>query len=301
MKSRALNSVSPQAKAIINLICILYSIACIVPLLIVIAVSFSRESLIAKFGYGIIPRDFTLDAYIFVLREGNLIFNAYLVTLIATVAGTFCSLMVISMFAYPLSRKSLKYRNFFSFFVFFTMLFNGGLVPWYIICSQVLHITDSIFALFLPYVVNAWYIMIVRTFFSTTIPESVIESARIDGASEVRTFFQIVIPLSKPVLATIGLFSTLGIWNDWWLSMILTSKPKLSSLQYLLYRMLTNIEMLSRMRDAAAAQTSDMLAKSPLETSRMAMCILAIGPMILAYPYFQRYFIKGLTIGAVKG
>lgn len=276
-------------------------LACILPLIIIVSVSLSDESAITDDGYGIIPRKFTTYAYSFVLREGEVIFNAYFVTILATVVGTALSLIVISMFAYPLSRKSLKYRNFLSMFVFITMLFSGGLVPWYIVCSKFLHITNTYLALILPYAMNVWYVIIMRTFFTTTIPDSIIESAKIDGASEFKIFTSIVLPLSKPGLATVGLFITITYWNDWWLPMILTTDQKFANLQYTLFKMLTNGELLIKMSAFTNSQTTHLINQIPSESSRMAMCILAVGPIILAYPFFQKYFVKGLTVGAIKG
>ena len=301
MKNSRINMLPWGARCFINVFCFIYMLACVLPLIIIISVSLSDETAIIEKGYGLLPRNFTTYAYEFVLREGNVIFNAYFVTILATVAGTVLSLMVISMFAYPLSRKSLKYRSFFSMFVFITMLFSGGLVPWYIVCSRLLHITNTYLALILPYVMNVWYVIIMRTFFVTTIPDSLIESAKIDGASELKTFLKIVMPLSKPGLATVGLFITITYWNDWWLPLILTTDQKYANLQFTLFRMLTNGELLIRMSQFTNVNTSKFINLIPSESSRMAMCILAIGPIVLAYPFFQKYFIKGLTIGAIKG
>lgn len=301
MRGNRENSLPFAARHMINFFCLIYMLACVLPLIIIVSVSLSDESAIIDYGYGIIPKKFTTYAYSFVLREGNVIFNAYFVTILATIAGTILSLVVISMFAYPLSRKSLKYRNFFSMFVFVTMLFSGGLVPWYIVCSKFLHITNTYLALILPYAMNVWYVIIMRTFFSTTIPDSIIESAKIDGASEMKIFTGIVLPLSKPGLATVGLFITITYWNDWWLPMILTTDQKFANLQYTLFKMLTNGELLIKMSAFTNSQTSSLINQIPSESSRMAMCILAVGPIILAYPFFQKYFVKGLTVGAIKG
>ena len=301
MKTSRTNLLPRGTRYLINVICFVYMLACVLPLVIIVSVSFSDEAAIIEKGYSLFPREFTTNAYEFVLREGDVLFNAYFVTILATVLGTILSLLVISLFAYPLSRKCLKYRNFFSMFVFITMLFSGGLVPWYIVCSQLLHITNTYFALFLPYVMNVWYVIIMRTFFVTTIPDSLIESAKIDGASEMRVFMKIIVPLSKPGLATIGLFITITYRNDWWLPLILTTDQKFANLQFTLFKMLTNGELLIRMSQFTNSNTAKFINQIPSESSRMAMCILAIGPIVLAYPFFQKYFVKGLTIGAIKG
>jgi putative aldouronate transport system permease protein len=215
--------------------------------------------------------------------------------------GTALSLLVIALYAYPISRKDFKYRNQFTFFVFFTMIFGGGLVPWYMVCVQLLHLKNTIWAMIFPALMNGWYVLIMRTFFATSIPDSIIESAKIDGAGEWRTFFQIVLPLSLPGLATVALFNTLAFWNDWYLPLMFITKANLYNLQYTMYKMLANIQFLIQSSSAMSGRASEMLKNLPSETSRMAMCILAVGPIIFAYPFFQKYFVKGLTVGAVKG
>ena len=252
-----------------------------------------------QFGYRMIPKQLSFSAYEYILQNSGEIMNAYGVTILTTVIGTALSVAVIAMYAYPISRKDFRYKKSFTFFVFFTMIFNGGMVPWYIVCTNILHIGDTLSALILPYIISAWYVIVMRTFFATTIPDAIIESARIDGAGDFRTFCIIVMPLSLPGLATIALFSTLRYWNDWWLPLMLINNPALSNLQYYLYRIIMNIQVLAE--NAAAGISQAEMINLPQESARMAMCIIAIGPIILAYPFFQKYFIKGLTIGSVKG
>jgi putative aldouronate transport system permease protein len=284
---------------VINFTFLLYSAVCIFPLLLVVAVSLTDEKTITQYGYNFIPKKFSLDAFSYLFKSSNNIVNSYGVSTLVTVVGTSLSVLIIAMLAYPLSRKDFKYRKAFSFFIFFTMLFNGGLVPWYIICVRVLHLKNSLMGLIFPYLVNAWYVMILRTFFASAIPDAVLESAKIDGAGEWLTFFKIVLPLSLPGLATIALFSTLTYWNDWWLSLIFITKEKYMPLQYLLMRVQMSIQFLANSNTNSNLQES--LSRMPQETLRMAMCVAAIGPIIFAYPFFQKYFIKGLTVGAVKG
>jgi putative aldouronate transport system permease protein len=183
-------------------------------------------------------------------------------------------------------------------FVFFTMLLNGGLVPWYFVCVRFLHINDTIWALILPYLMNGFYVIIMRTFFKTTIPDEVVESSRIDGSGVFNTFFRIVLPLSLPGLATIGLFTALQYWNDYFLPLMLINNNKLDNLQFMMYKILMTLEII---QNTPVGAVSDVYQKLPGETARMALAFLSMGPIILAYPFFQKYFIKGLTIGAVKG
>lgn len=298
MKRSKANAISPVTNVFLNIVFISIAVICIYPVLLVLGISLSDERLLLKHGYSIIPQGFTFYAYEYVFKWAGTILNSYLITILVTVAGTVCSTFIISLFAYAISRREFRYRKPFSFFVLFTMLFNGGLVPWYIVCVKFLHLNNTIFALVLPYLTNAFYIIIMRTFFKTTVPDSIIESARIDGSGEFRTFFKIIIPLSLPGLATIALFITLQYWNDYFLPLMLITRQSLFNLQFMLYKLLVSISILQQIPNPNA---SDVLLKMPGESARMAMCILAIGPVILAYPFFQKYFIKGLTIGAIKG
>ncbi|MHB8063391.1 MAG: carbohydrate ABC transporter permease [Ruminiclostridium sp.] len=299
-EAKSMNSIKPFWNGLFNLMFILYSIACIIPLVLVIAVSFTDERTIATGGYNFIPKVFSVEAYKWVFKSGDAIIRAYGLSIIITIVGTLCSVALISMFSYVISRKDFKYRNVFSFIIFFTMIFNGGLVPWYMVYVNLLHINNTLLAYIIPNLANAWYVMIMRTFYQTNVPDSIIESAKIDGAGEFRTFIQIVLPLAKAGLATIALFQTLAFWNDWYLPLMLIEDSKLFNLQYILYKTLQAISYLSQASNITVG-SADLLAKMPGETARMAMCVLAIGPIICAYPFFQKYFVKGLTVGAVKG
>jgi putative aldouronate transport system permease protein len=277
------------------------SIIMILPLLLVLITSLTDEQTIMLNGYSFFPEKFSLDAYryLFISDPGTIV-RSYGVTILATVVGTVVSLLLTSLLAYPLSRSTLPFRTGFSFFVFFTILFNGGLVPWYLVYSQFIDVRDTIWALIVPgLLLNGFNVLIMRTFFSSTIPPALIESAYIDGAGEMRIFAQFIVPLSKPVFATIGLFNTLAYWNDWFNSLVFMSNAKFYSLQYLLNMLLLNIQFLSQ--NAQNSNAANLLQMLPQETVRMAMAIIGLGPIVLAYPFFQKYFIKGLTIGAVKG
>lgn len=280
---------------ILNFTFMVYCAICLIPLILVLSISLSDEQSIFTAGYHLIPLNFSLDAYKYILNGNSPILRAYLVTITVTFVGTSLHLVISSLFAYSLSRKEVKYRNIVSFLVVFCLLFNGGLVPWYILLSKYLHLKDTLFVLFVPYLVSSVNVLIMKNFFTASIPESIIESARIDGAGEFYTFMKLVIPLSTPVLATIGLFTAVFLWNDWFTAALLIENGKLYTLQFLLQSIMNNIAFLQ-----GNALTAKSAAAQPNETARMATCILSIGPIILAYPYLQKYFVKGLTLGAVK-
>jgi putative aldouronate transport system permease protein len=293
------NRISRPANALLVVMFALLSIACLYPLLLVISVSFTDEQTILKNGYNIFPKVFSLNSYRYLFQDYEKIFRGYGVSILVTVVGTLGSLLLTSLLAFPISRKDMPYRNFLAFAVFFTMLFSGGLVPWYLTYSAA-GLKNTLWALIIPHLVAPFNVIIMRTFFANTIPISLIESAKIDGAGELRIFGQIVLPLSLPVMATIGLFQTLGYWNDWFTSSVFISNNNLVSLQYLMYKVIYNIQYLnSGMVDASVA--GNAAAAIPTETVRMAMAIVGVGPIIFVYPFLQKYFVKGLTVGAVKG
>ncbi len=279
---------------------ILISAASLYPLFLVVGISLSDEITITLKGFSLIPKKYSTAAYDFILKEGNTIFRAYFITIATTIVGTVASTLCIALYAYPLSRKDFSHRKIFSFIVFFTMLFSGGMVPWYIVCKSILGLRNNIWALFLPYLMNAWFVMIMRTFFKTNIPDSIIESAKMDGASEYRIFFQIVLYLALPGVATIALFNTLVFWNDWWLPLMLVTDPAWYNLQYLMYRIQIDIQYLTQMASNLSGVSGDILQRLPSKTAQMAMCVMTIGPIVLAYPFFQRFFVKGITIGSIK-
>lgn len=285
---------------VLNIIMFIACLACIFPILLVISVSLTNETVISQVGYRLIPTQLSLEAYEYVLKDAADILRAYGVTIFVTVVGSLLSLAVISLYAYPLSRKDFEHRRLFTFLVFFTMLFNAGLVPWYMVYVNVLHLKNSVFAMILPGLFTPLYVLIMRTFFQTTIPLSIIEAAKIDGASEFRIFTRIVLPLSKPSLATIGLFNVLFYWNDWYSPLLFITDEKLFNLQYMMYRVDRSITYLVSQSNTLG-NVSELLANIPSQTARMAMAIIAIGPIIFAYPFFQKYFVAGLTVGSVKG
>lgn len=284
-------------QALINLIFIFIALCCVVPILYILSAAFTDEISLAKNGYQLLPSQFSLEAFKYIFKNPSQILSAYAVTITVTVMGTLGSILCTSMLAYAIARRDFKLSRILSFLVFFTLLFNGGMVPSYIINTQYYHLKDSIFAMILPYIIMPWHVFLMRSFFADT-PTALIEAAKIDGGSEAYIFFRIIVPISKPAFATIGLFTAFTYWNDWWLSMLYINEPKLTSLQYYLYRIMNNIEFL---RSSAANNVSIDLSSLPSETARMALCVVAIGPMLIVFPFFQKYFVKGITVGSVKG
>ncbi|WP_240548383.1 carbohydrate ABC transporter permease [Paenibacillus lignilyticus] len=285
---------------IIHLLFLVYIAATLFPLLLVFMVSITEEKSLLIHGYSILPHQIDFSAYRYLFHDSQTIVRAYGVTILVTIAGTIGSLLMTSLFAYPLSRRDFPFRTPLTFYVFFTMLFNGGLVPWYLVYTKYLSLDNTLLALIIPnLLMSGFNILIMRTFFMNTIPPSIIESASIDGAGELRIFWQIILRLSLPVMSTIGLFCTLAYWNDWYNSLIFISDSHNYSIQYLLNKTLLDIQVL--LSQTGNSGQSQLLANAPTETIRMAMAIIGIGPIILAYPFFQKYIVQGLTVGAVKG
>lgn len=292
----------PAVRLILHVFFAIYTLACIIPIILVFMVSITNEQTLVQEGYNLIPSKISFSAYKYLFADLGGVIKAYGVTILVTLLGTVFSLWFTSMFAYGLSRKSFRYRSFFAFVLLFTMLFNGGLVPWYILYSNVLHLKDTLWILIIPLLIVPFHVILMRTFFTLTVPDAVIESAKIDGAGEFRTFMTIVAPISLPVFATIGLFNTLLYWNDWFLSMVFINNENLVSLQYLMYKVMANIQYLqSNTQLTTSGQSGAVLRDMPNESIRMAMVIIGMGPIVAAYPFFQKYFVKGLTVGAVKG
>jgi putative aldouronate transport system permease protein len=276
---------------------IFLAILCIFPFILVVSSSLTEESKILTEGYQFIPTAFSTEAYSILFKYPDQMIQAYMVTIGVTIIGTLLGLFLTSMTAYALSRKDFKWRNKFSFFFFFTTLFNGGLVPWYLLMVNYLHIKDTLMALVIPMMLNVFYIIVMKSFMGS-IPEAIVESAKIDGAGDFKIYARLILPLSKPALATIGLFLALAYWNDWYNALLFISDEKLMPLQYYLYKMLGNMDgMRKAMMGAGAVVTTSI----PSESLKMAMTVVATGPILLAYPFVQRYFVQGLTIGAVKG
>lgn len=287
-----------SAQALLHLIFCLLVLACIVPFVLLVMSSFTSESALMQKGYSLFPKEFSLEAYKYLIQKGTTILRGYGITILVTVVGTLISVTITTLLAYPLSRPELPHRNVFSFIVFFTMLFNGGLVPTYIMYTQVFHIKNTIWALIVPaLLMNAFYVIMMRSFFTANIPDSLIEAARIDGAGELRILAQIVLPLSKPMMATLALMIGLGYWNDWLNGLYYLTDTRYFSIQNILNRMIADVQFLA----SASSVTSGISANLPSVGIRMAIAVIGVLPILIIYPFFQKAFVKGIVIGGVKG
>lgn len=281
-------------------LCVIFAILCLLiifPFWLLISASLSDPQALATNGYQVWPSPVSFSAYEFVFKNPQQILRAYGITFVFSITTMVLSVLCMSMVAYPLSRSNLKGRSVINFYLYFTMLFGGGLVPTYILIAKFLHLNDTIWVYILPALINPWYVFMIRTFFKG-IPGEIIESATIDGASEYTIFIRMILPLSKPVIATVALFMFLGKWNDWNTALIYISKPELYSLQYLLQKIMEDINLLKQNQQAAAMMD---MSNIPTETVRMAMAVVVAGPALVVFPFFQKYFVKGLTVGSVKG
>ncbi|WP_123043389.1 carbohydrate ABC transporter permease [Cohnella candidum] len=278
----------------------LIALACILPFLLLFMSSIADEQAIIRDGYSLFPSAFSGEAYRYLARESSQLLRAYGITVLITIVGTTAGLILTAMLAFPLSQKSFGPRKPLTFIVFFTILFNGGLVPTYLIYTQYFDMKNTIWALIIPnLLLNGFNILLMRTFFLNSVPDAVIESAGIDGAGQFRTFTSIVLPLSTPILATVGLFQGIAYWNDWFNGVIFITNPAYFSIQNILNRILMDIQFLSSSN--MSSQVGDALSAIPGTTVRMAIAVIGVIPILIAYPFFQKYFVKGIMIGAVKG
>jgi ABC-type glycerol-3-phosphate transport system permease component len=284
------------ANAIFAALVVAFAVLCLVPFVLVMTASFTDEATLVREGYRLIPSKWSADAYASILRSDT-IPRAYGVTAFVTVVGTLLSLLVTAMGAYALSSPQVRYRNKIAFYFYFTMLFSGGMVPSYILISRYLHLRDSVWVYIVPALLNPWNMFLMRNFFKG-IPDSLMESARLDGAHEMTILFRIVLPLSLPAIATISLFYALGYWNMWMPSMLYVDNEKLHMLQYIIMRLIRNINAATQIAGEGA---SSGITVPPAYTIRLATAIATIGPIIFLYPFLQKYFVGGLKIGGVKG
>lgn len=284
---------------IINFVMILVTLCMILPLVLLFMSSISSEAALLRDGYSFWPKEFSLEAYEYIFSNGNTIFRAYGMTVLVTVIGTAANLLLSSMMGYALSIRKLPFRNLISFYVFFTMLFNGGLVPTYLMWTSTFHIKDTIWALIVPnLMMSAMNVILIRTYFMTSIPEALYEAAQIDGANYMNIFWKIVLPMGKPILVTVGLFSGLGYWNDWTNGLYYITDAKLYTVQNLLNKMIQDVQALQA--NAAASSDSAMI-QVPTISVRMAIAFVALFPVLIVYPFLQKYFAEGVALGAVKG
>lgn len=285
-----------------HLVMITLCVICVIPFLLIVISSFTEESTLMMNGYSFFPEKWSTYAYTYILGGGgHNVIHGYFVSIGVTVVGTILSILMTTLFAYPLSRKDLPLRNIFAFFVFFTMLFNGGLVPSYMMWTRVFHIKNTYAALLFPtLLMNAFYVIMMRTYFSTTIPEELIEAARLDGGSEITILRKVVAPLSKPMVATLAFMIGLGYWNDWMNGLYYVTDTTYFSIQNILNRMLQDVQFLST---AAATQASmgNIVSNLPTTGIRMSVAVIGLLPIMIVYPFFQKYLVKGIMIGGVKG
>ena len=287
-------------QALMHIFMILLVLSCVLPFLLMVMASFTEETTLTRNGYSFIPEVFSLETYRYIIRSAGTILRGYVMTIVVTVIGTVCNLLLTILFAYPLSRKDLPYRSGLSFFLFFTMLFNGGLVPTYMMYANTFHIKNTIFALIVPsLMMNAFYVIMMRSFFSSSIPDSLIEAAKLDGASERKILMSIVVPLSKPMIVTLVLMVGLGYWNDWMNGLYYVTEQKLYTIQMILNNMINNIEFLTRNASMLGSAAANM--KIPQVGIRMGIAVIAVLPILVIYPFLQKYFVKGIVIGGVKG
>ncbi|MBR6322828.1 MAG: carbohydrate ABC transporter permease [Lachnospiraceae bacterium] len=275
----------------------LLSVICVLPFILIISGSFSDNPTVLKTGYGILPKGFNLDAYSFIFKNPKGILQAYKMTGYYTVVGTLVGLAVTVLTAYVISRKTFKYRNVVSFLIYFTTIFGGAMVPWYLMYTSVLPLRGTTFIIWFPAILGSFNVILMRTFITGSVPDAIIESAKIDGAGEGTILTRIVLPVLKPGLATVGLFLALGYWNDWYRSSMFATDKKNWELQLYLYELVNKANAMKELVNTGVVLNDQM----PTQTVKMAMAVVVTGPILLLYPFVQRYFISGITVGAVKG
>ncbi len=301
-KNLRLNSVSASTEALFHVILAAFSIACIIPFVFVVIISFSAEESIREIGYSFTPLKWDLNAYQYAFDKLPQIWRSYFNSIYITVVGTVLATTMCAMYSYALFRPDFKYRGFFNFLSFFTMIFGGGLVPTYIVSKQLLGLSENYAALIVPLLVSPFNIIVMRTFFKSSVPMELIEAATIDGSGEYSTLFRVVIPIAKPGLATIALLNALAYWNEWFSSLLYIRQNKvLQPLQALLMELQNNVDYLNRMAGQLGAAAINEAAKLPAQSLRMVLVVLIVVPIACAYPFFQRYIVSGLAIGSVKG
>lgn len=295
------NRTSSVVNISFHLIFIVLALLCVIPVIVVLSISLSSEDSIRETGYHLLPVALSGEAYAYVIKQGTMILRALGVSVLVTAVGTVLGVLLTTSMGYVLSRPTYKLNGFLTWIVFIPMIFNGGLVSSYFINTNLLGLKDSVWALILPLAVSSFNVIICKTFFKSTIPDGLIESAEIDGASQLRIFFSIILPISLPVIATIGLFLCFSYWNDWFQSMLYIDNQNLYSLQALLNSLMSNVDALAKNAASMGVSYAVLVATMPKESARMAVAIIIVLPVAFAYPFFQKYFISGLTIGAVKG
>ncbi len=287
-----------------NILMMLAALAAIIPLILLVSSSFTENNALIKYGYRFFPTVFSTEAYSYVFSTGNSVLRAYFVSFLLTAVGTVVSLIITTMLAYPLARQGMPFRGVLTFLVFFTMLFNGGLVPTYINYTNVFHIKNTFWAILIPgLLMNAYNVLLTKSYFVTGVPSEILEAASIDGASEFKTFVSIALPMAKPIIATIGMFVGIAYWNDWNNGIVYltsTGGSQWYSIQSLLYQMMNNIQYLAQNAENIST-AQEGLASIPAASVRMAMAVMGVLPIVVIYPFIQNNFVKGITLGGVKG
>lgn len=298
-----MNRIHPVTNFLFNLLFVILALVCFLPIIFIFLISITDNNVIRTQGYQIFltADQISLDAYKYLWTQRQTILHALWVSVYVTVLGTVIGVLLTTVMGYVLSRKEHKLNNFLTILIFIPMVFGGGMAASYVVNTQVLHLKDTMWVLIIPLAVSSWNVTISRTFFRSTIPDSVIESAKLDGASQLQIFFKIVMPISKPVLATIGLFLAFGYWNDWFQAQLYITSDDLRSLQSMLNSIQQNVEYLTKNPTASLTSTTALKKSMPQESVRMAIAFIVAVPIACVYPFFQKYFISGLTVGAVKG
>ena len=273
------------------------SLLCVLPFIVIISGSFTSNQEIIRNGFSLLPRGFTTEAYNTIFETPEDIIQAYKMNFYYTFIGTALGLIIITLTAYVISRKEFKYRNTVSFLIYFTTIFGGGMIPWYLMYANVLNLRGTTLAIWFPALITPFLVILMRTFIVGAVPDAVVESAKIDGAGHWRIFWQIVLPVLGPGLATVGLFQALGYWNDWYRSSMFSTSSKTWSLQFYLYDLVNSTQAMRQMAQYADVNTADL----PTQSVKLAMSVVATGPILILYPFVQRYFVSGITVGAVKG
>lgn len=284
-------------KVIAYILLTFMALVCVFPFIIIISGSFTDNYTILTQGYGILPKNFTISAYKTIFKAPQDILQAYKMNFYYTIVGTGIGLFIITMTAYVISRPEFKYRNQVSFIIYFTSIFGGGMIPWYLMYASVLGLKGSTFAIWFPALMSPFLVILMRTFIKGSVPDAIAESAKIDGAGHVTIFLRIVMPVIGPGLATVGLFLAIGYWNDWYRSSMFSTSSKTWELQFYLYDLLNTTQSLKQMAQNTSVTTADL----PTESIKLAMAVVATGPVLLFYPFVQKYFVSGITVGAVKG
>ncbi len=297
--SAKINQIKPSTNILFNIIFLILGLSCIFPLLFVFSISITSEEALRATGYQIIPQEFSTAAYGFLWNERAMIFRAVFMSIIVTVIGTIITVALVTTMGYVVSRRNFKLKGFYTWVIFIPMIFNGGMLSSYVVVNNILGLRDTLWALIFPLACSSFSVTICRTFFRTTVPDAIVESAKIDGAGQFRIWAQIVLPISKPVMATIGMFAAFGYWNDWFQASLYLDDKSLQTLQSLLNNVQKGIEYMAN-NPYGGLSMQQYKASMPTESVRMAIAIVIIVPIALTYPFFQKYFISGLTIGSVK-